>query len=213
MPEATSIPFKKEDAKYVDLNISPEILTIYYLSHITKIDLLSMVLLFEKLGSGLYYLFYMLSKRKISFPSEANLLKAIKFSDTVEILDSGVANTSKISDRDQEIYKDLLKSLVDRRYIRMKIETSDDTTILHLPKTSTTNTKSVLNSSIKKYIRKEKRRLDKLGQINDLFVTSSEVRNTLIDKIYSLFKDKITEDDKVEDLKQLIGLLIDGYNN
>ena len=76
----TTRALQKEDIKFVDLNICPETLTMFYLSEITRIDLLTLTLLFERLGSSLYYLFYLLAKRKISFPSEANLLKAIKFS-------------------------------------------------------------------------------------------------------------------------------------
>ena len=204
---------EKEEQKYVDLNISPEVLTMFYLSQITRIDLMSMILLFEKLGTGIYYLFYILSKKKISFPSEANLLKAIKFSDTVEALDNLYANANKIPDKDKDIYNELIKHVVDKRYIRVAIDSVDESTVVHTPRVPTSNTKSELNSSIKKYIRKEKRRLDKIGQANTLFESSHSNRLSLVEKIYKLFADKMVESDQVVDLKQLIESLIDSYSS
>lgn len=203
----------KEGLKYVDLNISPETLTIFYLSQITRIDLITLTLLFEKLGTGLFYLFYMLSKKKISFPSEANLLKAIKFSDIVEALDNNYDGIHKIPDKDREIFQELCKQVVDKRFIRAKIDSAEDIISSPLPRINSSTNKSELHSSIKKYIRKEKRRLDKLGQVNTLFDPTSENRIVLVDKIYKLFSDKVTEADEVNDLKELINLLIDGYNN
>lgn len=203
---------KTEDPKYVDLNISPEVLTIFYLSHITKIDLLTLTLIFEKIGTSLFYIFYMLSKRKISFPSEANLLKAIKFSDTVELLDNHQINPDKVPEKDKEVFQELCKNIVDRRYIRIKVDSVEDSPLMRIPKISSSTNKSELHSSIKKYIRKEKRRLDKLGKLDTLFDETHPNRTTLIDKIYSLFSDK-TPDDSINDLKSLICMLIDGYNN
>lgn len=203
----------KEDPKYVDLNISPEILTIFYLSQITKIDLLTLTLLFEKLGTSLYYLFYMLAKRKINFPSEANLLKAIKFTETVEILDNNYSSANKIPEKDQEIFNKLMASVVDKKYIRVKVDPVNNRSHVPVVKVATPVIKSELNSSIKKYIRKEKRRLDKIGQMYTLFDPDSENRSLLIEKIYKLFIGKVTEEDKVADLRILINTLIDGYNN
>ena len=208
----------KEEIKYVDLNICPEILTIFYLSKITRIDLLTLTLLFERLGTGLYYLFYMLAKRKISFPSEANLLKAIKFTETVEALDNNYNNIHKIPDKDKEIFKELLENLVDKRYIRVKVDvltTTENVEGDEMPVTRviTPVIKSELNSAIKKYIRKEKRRLDKLGQMYTLFDRNNENRLALIDKIYRVFSEKISESDNIGDLKEFISTLIDGYNN
>jgi hypothetical protein len=202
----------KGDQKFVDLNISPEVLTMFYLSQITRIDLMSMILLFEKMGTSLYYLFYILSKKKISFPSEANLLKAIKFSDTVESLDNNYDNAHKIPDKDKDIYNELCRHVVDKRYIRVYIDSVDEAQVVHIPRIPTNTNKSELNSSIKKYIRKEKRRLDKIGQVQTLFETNHANRNNLVEKIYKLFADKILESDKVTDLKQLIESLIDGYH-
>lgn len=208
----------KEETKYVDLNICPEVLTLFYLSKITRIDLLTLTLLFEKIGTSLYYLFYMLAKRKINFPSEANLLKAIKFTDTVEALDNNYMNTlNKIPDKDKEIFKELISSIVDKRYIRVEVDTPvivrNESSIIHestqIP--SLPIIKSELNSAIKKYIRKEKRRLEKINQVNQLF-SDSPIRNNLIDKIYSIFIVKLTENDNKNDLKELINTLIDGYN-
>ena len=208
----------REEVKYVDLNICPEILTIFYLSKITRIDLLTLTLLFERLGTGLYYLFYMLAKRKISFPSEANLLKAIKFTETVETLDNNYNNIHKIPDKDKEIFKELLDNLVDKRYIRVKVDvltTTENVEGDEMPVTRviTPVVKSELNSAIKKYIRKEKRRLDKLGQMYTLFDKNSENRLALIDKIYRVFSEKVSESDNIGDLKEFISTLIDGYNN
>lgn len=203
----------KEEQKYVDLNISPEVLTMFYLSQITRIDLMTMILLFEKLGTSIYYLFYMLSKKKISFPSEANLLKAIKFSDTVEVLDNNYDSAHKVPDKDKEIYQELIKHVIDKRYIRVMVDSVDEATVIHIPRVATNTNKSELNSSIKKYIRKEKRRLDKIGQAQTLFDIQHTNRNNLIEKIYKLFIDKISESDKVTDLKQLIENLIDGYGS
>lgn len=205
---------KPEEQKYVDLNISPEILTLYYLSYITKIDLLTLTLVFEKLGTSLYYLFYMLAKRKISFPSEANLLKAIKFTETVEALDNNYNNINKIPEKDKEIFEDLINHIVDKRYIRVKIDTVVGEGItLPIVKSITTPGKSELNSSIKKYIRKEKRKLDKIGQMYTLFDKNSNNRMILVDKIYKQFSERIPENYNESDLKQLIEILIDGYNN
>lgn len=202
----------KGDPRFVDLNISPEVLTLFYLSQITRIDLMSMVLLFEKIGSSLYYLFYILSKKKISFPSEANLLKAIKFSDTVESLDNPYENSNKIPDKDRDIYNELIKHVVDKRYIRVYIDSFvDESTVVHVPRIQTNTNKSELNSSIKKYIRKEKRRLDKTGEVSSLFIPNNQNRLNLVEKIYKLFVDKVSDIDKIEDLKQHIEFLIDGY--
>lgn len=156
----------------------------------------------------------MLAKRKISFPSEANLLKAIKFTETVEALDNSYDNIHKIPEKDKEIFEDLIKHIVDKKYIRVKIDTvggeSDTSPII---KAINYPGKSELNSSIKKYIRKEKRKLDKVGQMYTLFDKNSQNRISLIDKIYKQFSSKVSEGSKETDLKQLIGVLIDGYNN
>ena len=61
--------------------------------------------------------------------------------------------------------------------------------------------------------RKEKRKLDKVGQMYTLFDKNSQNRISLIDKIYKQFSSKVSEESKETDLKQLIGVLIDGYNN
>lgn len=184
------------------------------MSYITKIDLLTLTLVFEKLGTSLYYLFYMLAKRKISFPSEANLLKAIKFTETVEALDNNYNNINKIPEKDKEIFEDLINHIVDKRYIRVKIDTVvGEGVTLPVVKSITTPGKSELNSSIKKYIRKEKRKLDKIGQMYTLFDKNSNNRMILIDKIYKQFSERIPENYNESDLKQLIEILIDGYNN
>lgn len=185
----------------------------FYLSQITRMDLVSLVLLFEKLGTGIYYLFYLLSKKKISFPSEANLLKAIKFSDVVEALDNNYVGSQKIPDKDKEIYNELIKHVVDKRYIRIFIDPINESNIVHIPRVVVSTNKSELNSSIKKYIRKEKRRLEKTGQVSTLFEVNHTNRNNLIEKIYNLFINKVLESDKVTDLKQLIENLIDSYNS
>lgn len=206
---------KSEETKFVDLKICPEIITLYYLAKITKIDILTLTLLFEKLGTGIYYLFYMLAKRKISFPSESNLLKAIKFSEVVEQLDSNFVNINKVPQKDREIFQSLINSVVDRKYIRVKIDSvvtnsSSDSTVT--PRVIVPVIKSELNSSIKKYIRKEKRKLDKIGQMYSLFDSESKARENLINKIYDIFITKISSDDKIEDLKGYISTLIDSYN-
>jgi hypothetical protein len=204
----------KEELKYVDLNISPEILTLFYLSCITKIDLLTLTLIFEKIGTSLYYLFYMLAKRKISFPSEANLLKAIKFTEVVEALDNNYDHIHKIPEKDKEIFSDLIKHIVDKKYIRVKIDSlSSESSPSPIIKSMNYPGKSELNSSIKKYIRKEKRKLDKIGQMYTLFDKNSSNRASLIDKIYKQFSDKLVESNNETDLKELISILIDGYNN
>lgn len=208
----------KEERKYVDLNICPEMLTIYYLSKITRVDLITLTLLFERLGTSLYYLFYMLAKKKISFPSEANLLKAIKFTDIVEALDNNYKNIHKIPEKDKEIFQELLANIVDKRYIRVKLDRTTVTEIDKDNKTPITRVivpviKSELNSSIKKYIRKEKRRLDKLDQVYTLFDKNHENRINLINKIYNIFCDRISENDNIGDLKEFISTLIDGYES
>lgn len=160
----------------------------------------------------------MLAKRKISFPSEANLLKAIKFTETVETLDNNYNNIHKIPDKDKEIFKELLDNLVDKRYIRVKVDvltTTENVEGDEMPVTRviTPVVKSELNSAIKKYIRKEKRRLDKLGQMYTLFDKNSENRLALVDKIHRVFSEKVSESDNIGDLKEFISTLIDGYNN
>lgn len=156
----------------------------------------------------------MLAKRKISFPSEANLLKAIKFTETVEALDNSYDNIHKIPEKDKEIFEDLIKHIVDKKYIRVKIDAvSNDNDTSPIIKAINYPGKSELNSSIKKYIRKEKRKLDKVGQMYTLFDKNSQNRHSLIDKIYKQFSDRVSEDHKEADLKQLISILIDGYNN
>lgn len=153
----------------------------------------------------------MLSKKKISFPSEANLLKAIKFSDTIEILDNCEDNLHKVPDKDRDIYNELVKHIIDKRYIRVFVDSIEDTAVVHIPRISTNTNKSELNSSIKKYIRKEKRRLDKSGQSQTLFKMDHPNRINLIEKIYKLFINKVLESNKNVDLRQLITDLIDGY--
>lgn len=157
----------------------------------------------------------MLAKRKISFPSEANLLKAIKFTEIVEALDNNYDNIHKIPEKDKEIFEDLLKHIVDRKYIRVKIDSlNEDDETPQIIKSINYPGKSELNSSIKKYIRKEKRKLDKIGQMYTLFDRNSQNRLLLIDKIYKQFSSKVSDQlDKDIDLKQLISILIDGYNN
>jgi hypothetical protein len=156
----------------------------------------------------------MLAKRKISFPSEANLLKAIKFTETVEALDNNYDNLHKIPEKDKEIFENLIKHIIDKKYIRIKIDTlSADNVSSPIVKPFNYPGKSELNSSIKKYIRKEKRKLDKVGQMYTLFDKNSSNRLSLIDKIYHQFSDKVEESGKNTDLKQLIGILIDGYNS
>lgn len=156
----------------------------------------------------------MLAKRKISFPSEANLLKAIKFTETVEALDNNYDHIHKIPEKDKEIFEDLINHIVDKKYIRVKIDAiSNDNDPSPIIKAINYPGKSELNSSIKKYIRKEKRKLDKIGQMYTLFDKNSQNRHFLIDKIYKQFSGRISEDYKEADLKQLISVLIDGYNN
>lgn len=154
----------------------------------------------------------MLAKRKISFPSEANLLKAIKFTETVEALDNNYNNINKIPEKDKEVFENLVKHIVEKKYIRVEIDTvSGDPSPSPIIKSMNFPCKSELNSSIKKYIRKEKRKLDKIGQMYTLFDRNSRNRTLLIEKIYKQFSDKdaISEDNT---LKDLIGVLIDGYN-
>ena len=93
----------------------------------------------------------MLAKRKISFPSEANLLKAIKFTETVEALDNNYDNIHKIPEKDKEVFESLIKHIVDKKYIRVKIDTltSDDPSP-SIIKSLNYPGKSELNSLIKK---------------------------------------------------------------
>ena len=46
-----------------------------------------------------------------------------------------------------------------------------------------------------------------------LFDKNSSNRASLIDKIYKQFSDKLVESNNETDLKELISILIDGYNN
>ena len=210
----TTRALQKEDIKFVDLNICPETLTMFYLSEITRIDLLTLTLLFERLGSSLYYLFYLLAKRKISFPSEANLLKAIKFSEVVESLDNNYSNVNKIPQKDKDIFQKLLNSVVDKKYIRLQVDALQSISAPCVQNTEvvTPVVKSELSSSIKKYIRKEKRKLDKAGKMYTLFDKTSLNRINLINKIHDSFINKVNEADNIGDLKEFIGTLIDGYN-
>lgn len=202
---------KLEEQKYVDLKILPETLTLFYLSKITKIDLVTLTLLFEKMGTSLYYLFYMLAKKKISFPSEANLLKAIKFSSICEFLDNDFNNQSKISDRDKILFEELTSSIIDNKYIRVKLDEVCDETSRKISRTKSPSNKCELNSSIKKYIRKERRRLDRMGSTESLYEANSPTRIGFIDKITKIVTER-NPDKEPNKLKELIITLIDGYS-
>ena len=142
------------------------------------------------------------------------ILKAIKFTETVEALDNNYDYINKIPEKDKEIFENLINHIVDKKYIRVKIDAvSSDNDSHPMIKAINYPGKSELNSSIKKYIRKEKRKLDKVGQMYTLFDKNSANRISLIDKIFKQFSDKVSESSNESDLKQLIGVLIDGYNN
>ena len=201
---------KSEEVKYVDIIISPEILTLYYLSKITKIDLITLTLLFEKLGTSLYYMFHILAKKKISYPSEANLLKAISFSEVVELLDFNPKNRSRVSDRDRLIFDDLMQDVVDSKYIRIKLDEVSSEGFKKSNKTKVSGNRCELHSLIKKYIRKERRRLDKLNSL-ELLYKDSPIRQEFINKVSKIVTNKnyILE---IPNIEELIISLIDGYN-
>lgn len=201
---------KNEDHKYVDLIICPEVLTIFYLSRITKIDLLTLILLFEKMGTNLYYMFHMLAKKKISFPSESNLLKAVNFCETCDSLLVNPSQKSKISEKDRLVFDELCSSVVDRKYIRVALDDISEDPIRKIIKTKSLVSKSELDSAIKKYIRKERRRLVKLNQLNTLYDDTNETRISFIDKVAKIMLEK-NPDKELNSIKELIILLLEGY--
>lgn len=201
---------KNEDHKYVDLIICPEVLTIFYLSRITKIDLLTLILLFEKMGTNLYYMFHMLAKKKISFPSESNLLKAVNFCETCDSLLVNPSQKSKISEKDRLVFDELCSSVVDRKYIRVALDDISEDPIRKIIKTKSLVSKSELDSAIKKYIRKERRRLVKLNQLNTLYDDTNETRTSFIDKVAKIMLEK-NPDKELNSIKELVILLLEGY--
>lgn len=208
--EKINNPLKNEDRKYVDLIICPEVLTIFYLSRITKIDLLTLILLFEKMGTNLYYMFHMLAKKKISFPSESNLLKAVNFCETCDSLLVNPSQKSKISEKDRLVFDELCSSVVDRKYIRVALDDVSEDPIRKIIKTKSLVSKSELDSVIKKYIRKERRRLVKLNQLNTLYDDTNETRISFIDKVAKIMLEK-NPDKELNSIKELVILLLEGY--
>ena len=165
--------------------------------------------MFEKLGTGLYYLFHLLAKKKVSYPSEANLLKAINFSEVVELLDFSSQNRARVSDRDRLVFDELTKDLVDHKYIRIKLDEVLNEGYKKSSRTKVSGSRCELHSLIKKYIRKEKRRLDKINSLKYLY-EDSVIRQEFINKVSKIIISKNYGTD-ISNIEELIISLIEGY--
>lgn len=153
----------------------------------------------------------MFSKKKISFPNENSLLRAISFSQTVSILDNEYTNKNKISDKDKAIFEDLCRQVIDGKYLRVPLEAlKENHTSMPVIKSTNPIIKSSLASNIKKYVRKERRRLQKQGQENLLYDLSSELRHAFIGKILKILIAK-HPDKSEQEIATLIQEIIEGY--
>ena len=152
----------------------------------------------------------MLAKKKISFPSESNLLKAVNFCETCDSLLVNPSQKSKISEKDRLVFDELCSSVVDRKYIRVALDDISEDPIRKIIKTKSLVSKSELDSAIKKYIRKERRRLVKLNQLNTLYDDTNETRISFIDKVAKIMLEK-NPDKELNSIKELVILLLEGY--
>lgn len=202
-----------EENNYIDIKINPVVLSLFYLSSICKIDLITLVLLFEKLGDKMYYLFYLMSKRKFTFPSEVNLIKAINFSNTYRVLNNKYLDNSSISEKDLYIFNELKSKIINNKFIRVNIDSNVDiepTEVKRERRVRTLSDKNELHSIIKKYIRKERRKLQKIGKIDKLLDLNSEESVAIIEKVKNLIKNKITDENT--DTNALISDILISYN-
>ena len=202
-----------EENNYIDIKINPVVLSLFYLSSICKIDLVTLVLLFEKLGDKMYYLFYLMSKKKFTFPSEGNLIKAINFSNTYRILNNKNLSKSSISEKDLYIFNELKSKIINNKFIRVNIDSDISNEPLEVKREKrvrTVSDKNELHSIIKKYIRKERRKLQKIGKIDKLLDLSSTESINIINKVKNLIKNKITDGDTNVD--NLISDILVSYN-
>ena len=202
-----------EENNYIDIKINPVVLSLFYLSSICKIDLVTLVLLFEKLGDKMSYLFYLMSKKKFTFPSEGNLIKAINFSNTYRILNNKNLSKSSISEKDLYIFNELKSKIINNKFIRVNIDSDISNEPLEVKREKrvrTVSDKNELHSIIKKYIRKERRKLQKIGKIDKLLDLSSTESINIINKVKNLIKNKITDGDTNVD--NLISDILVSYN-
>ena len=202
-----------EENNYIDIKINPVVLSLFYLSSICKIDLVTLVLLFEKLGDKMYYLFYLMSKKKFTFPSEGNLIKAINFSNTYRILNNKNLSKSSISEKDLYIFNELKSKIINNKFIRVNIDSDISNEPLEVKREKrvrTVSDKNELHSIIKKYIRKKRRKLQKIGKIDKLLDLSSTESINIINKVKNLIKNKITDEDTNVD--NLISDILVSYN-
>lgn len=161
----------------------------------------------------MYYLFYLMSKRKFTFPSEVNLIKAINFSNTYRVLNNKYLDNSSISEKDLYIFNELKSKIINNKFIRVNIDSNVDiepTEVKRERRVRTLSDKNELHSIIKKYIRKERRKLQKIGKIDKLLDLNSEESVAIIEKVKNLIKNKITDENT--DTNVLISDILISYN-
>ena len=138
------------------------------------------------------------------------MLKAVNFCETCDSLLVNPSQKSKISEKDRLVFDELCSSVVDRKYIRVALDDISEDPIRKIIKTKSLVSKSELDSAIKKYIRKERRRLVKLNQLNTLYDDTNETRISFIDKVAKIMLEK-NPDKELNSIKELVILLLEGY--
>lgn len=63
------------------MGLSREVVLLLYISEIYKLDLEYLILLYDKIGEDLLFLFYLFSGKKLILPKKSKLLKIVKASD------------------------------------------------------------------------------------------------------------------------------------
>lgn len=74
----------KKKGKYkFKFGVNPDTIALLYISVCYRVDLVSLLLLYEKFGRDVFYFFFILSGKTITFPRALRFLKVLEFSQTV----------------------------------------------------------------------------------------------------------------------------------
>lgn len=66
-----------------NFDVNSDTIALIYLSERYKLDLLSLLLLYEKFGRDVLYFFFLLSGRAMTFPKASKLLRVLEFCESV----------------------------------------------------------------------------------------------------------------------------------
>lgn len=114
----------EKDTISTHFDINRDSIVLIALATICKIDILTLILLYEKYGKDIFYIFYMFQNAKFKFPNQKKLFKLFKIGEELKqlIKKKDLDSFSPKTKQEQEILNNL-KSYYNPKFKEFSIKT------------------------------------------------------------------------------------------